>query len=292
MKTLQTIFLALLLSTFSSAYAGDCVKNFDAADCQMKSVQGNVGAQYQFDHIYLYGQGILGDEASFNGSHYSVYSGQAGIYKSPFVMYLKNTKNKYEGMYIYTRHQKSIVLSGQKNSEGYIELMESYKGKVTGRIVLKQEGLDFNGKGFWGEDSKGESFKLVFRDDVDEIKKHPRDGFYEHRHPILMFYAEGSSQELREDKLMIQHFSKEGFLFYLHEVSDNGHQGSLTGLVFYKDDMGIYATEEGCELTFSFDDDKRIVTYVGESLGDNPYACHEFGGMRNSLVGNSFSKVN
>jgi hypothetical protein len=38
MKTLQTIFLALLLSTFSSAYAGDCFDD-DFTDCLVKAEQ-------------------------------------------------------------------------------------------------------------------------------------------------------------------------------------------------------------------------------------------------------------
>ena len=61
MKTLQTIFLALLLSTFSSAYAGDCFKDADAADCRVKAEQGNANAQYLLGLMYNNGQGVIQD---------------------------------------------------------------------------------------------------------------------------------------------------------------------------------------------------------------------------------------
>ena len=46
MKTLLTICLMLLLTTFSSAYAGDCIKDLDVPDCRIKAEQGNANAQY------------------------------------------------------------------------------------------------------------------------------------------------------------------------------------------------------------------------------------------------------
>ena len=61
MKTLQTIFLALLLSTFSSAYAGDCFKDRDVADCRVKAEQGNVGAQFNLGLMYRRGLGVVQD---------------------------------------------------------------------------------------------------------------------------------------------------------------------------------------------------------------------------------------
>jgi len=39
MQTLQTIYIVLPLSTLSSAYAGDCFKDRDAADCRVKAEQ-------------------------------------------------------------------------------------------------------------------------------------------------------------------------------------------------------------------------------------------------------------
>jgi len=61
MKTLQTIFLALLLSTFSSAYAGDCFKDKDVADCRVKAEQGDAGAQTRLGVMYDIGQGVVRD---------------------------------------------------------------------------------------------------------------------------------------------------------------------------------------------------------------------------------------
>ena len=61
MKTLQTIFLVLLLSTFSSAYAGDCFKDRDVADCRVKAEQGNVKAQSNLGVMYESGQGVAQD---------------------------------------------------------------------------------------------------------------------------------------------------------------------------------------------------------------------------------------
>ncbi len=39
MKILQKIFFALLLTTFSSAYGGDCFKDSDVNDCRAKAVR-------------------------------------------------------------------------------------------------------------------------------------------------------------------------------------------------------------------------------------------------------------
>ena len=61
MKTLQTIFLALLLSTFSSAYAGDCFKDMDAADCRVKAEQGNANAQFNLGLMYNNGLDAIQD---------------------------------------------------------------------------------------------------------------------------------------------------------------------------------------------------------------------------------------
>jgi TPR repeat protein len=68
MKTLQTIglrcklvCLALLLSTFSSAYAGDCFKDKDVADCRVKAEQGDAYAQYNLGLMYRKGQGVAQD---------------------------------------------------------------------------------------------------------------------------------------------------------------------------------------------------------------------------------------
>ena len=61
MKTLQTIFLVLLLSTFSSAYAGDCFKDGDAADCRVKAEKGNAVAQLNLGFMYSSGQGVAQD---------------------------------------------------------------------------------------------------------------------------------------------------------------------------------------------------------------------------------------
>jgi TPR repeat protein len=61
MKTLQTVCLALLLSTFSSAYAGDCFKDRDVADCRVRAEQGDVGAQNNLGMMYNFGLGVVQD---------------------------------------------------------------------------------------------------------------------------------------------------------------------------------------------------------------------------------------
>jgi TPR repeat protein len=61
MKTLQTIFLVLLLSTFSSAYAGDCFKDLDVPDCRVKAEQGHAQAQNNLGAMYKLGQGVVKD---------------------------------------------------------------------------------------------------------------------------------------------------------------------------------------------------------------------------------------
>jgi hypothetical protein len=52
MKTLQTIGLLLLLSTFSSAYAGDCFKDDDVADCRVKAEQELTEAQLNLGVLF------------------------------------------------------------------------------------------------------------------------------------------------------------------------------------------------------------------------------------------------
>ena len=48
----------LLTSTFSSAYAGDCFKDKDVADCRMKAEQGDAGAQFNLGSMYGLGRGV------------------------------------------------------------------------------------------------------------------------------------------------------------------------------------------------------------------------------------------
>ena len=62
MKILQKIcFVLLLLTTFQSAYAGDCIKDSDADDCRVKAEQGDAYAQYILGWMYKDGQGVLQD---------------------------------------------------------------------------------------------------------------------------------------------------------------------------------------------------------------------------------------
>ena len=61
MKILQKICFVLLLSTFSSAYAGDCLNDFDVADCKVKAKQGDAGAPYYLGVMYAYGKGVVQD---------------------------------------------------------------------------------------------------------------------------------------------------------------------------------------------------------------------------------------
>ena len=64
MKYLRSVVLAaLLLTTFSSAYAGDCfVEPYDVDDCRVKAEQGDAGAQFNLGLVYNNGlQGVLQD---------------------------------------------------------------------------------------------------------------------------------------------------------------------------------------------------------------------------------------
>jgi TPR repeat protein len=62
MKTLQKICFVLLLSTFSSAYAGDCFeKPYDVADCKVKAEQNNASAQTNLALMYVKGLGVPKD---------------------------------------------------------------------------------------------------------------------------------------------------------------------------------------------------------------------------------------
>ena len=61
MKILQNICFVLLLSTFSSAYAGSCWDG-DVADCKVKAEQGLAKAQYNLGLRYSNGQGVLHDD--------------------------------------------------------------------------------------------------------------------------------------------------------------------------------------------------------------------------------------
>jgi uncharacterized protein YecT (DUF1311 family) len=76
MKTLQTIGLLLLLSTFSSAYAGDCFKDGDVADCRVKAEQGHADAQTNLGWMYANGLGTTstGHAASFGCSKPTLFS--------------------------------------------------------------------------------------------------------------------------------------------------------------------------------------------------------------------------
>ena len=60
MKILLNIGFTLLMTTFSSAYAGDCIKDFDIPDCRVKAEQGVADAQYNLGLMYYLGsQGVL-----------------------------------------------------------------------------------------------------------------------------------------------------------------------------------------------------------------------------------------
>jgi hypothetical protein len=225
-------------------------------------------------------------------STYSVYVGQAGIYQSPFVMYLKNINGRYQGQYIYTRHQKWINLSGEENNEGYVELNESYQTKPTGKIVFKPNGLELNGEGFWGDDNEGENFNAKLVDKVNEIRQHPKDGKYIRNHKIWIVDGNNSKEFDDSDELAIQHFSDKGFTFYLYEVTDNGHSGRLAGEATYDEDKAYFVTNNGCELTFSFDGIRKTAEYQAKALQEDSWACYdEFGGARNSLTHNKLVKV-
>ncbi len=61
MKILQKICLVLLLTTFSSVYGGDCIKDKDVDDCRVRAEQGYVEAQNNLALMYAKGQGVLQD---------------------------------------------------------------------------------------------------------------------------------------------------------------------------------------------------------------------------------------
>jgi len=61
MKILQKICFVLLLTTFSSVYGGDCIKDSDVDDCRVKAEQGDAWSQGMLGALYSEGHGVLQD---------------------------------------------------------------------------------------------------------------------------------------------------------------------------------------------------------------------------------------
>jgi uncharacterized protein len=61
MKILQKICFILLLTTFSSVYAGSCWDDADFDVCLKKAEEGNKGAQYTLGVMYYFGKGVPQD---------------------------------------------------------------------------------------------------------------------------------------------------------------------------------------------------------------------------------------
>ena len=59
---LLKICFVLLLTTFSSVYAGDCFKDRDVDDCRVKAAQGHASAQYNLGQMYRTGDGVVQDD--------------------------------------------------------------------------------------------------------------------------------------------------------------------------------------------------------------------------------------
>ncbi len=63
MKSLRNVLAILLLTSFSSVYAGSCFDEHDrdVDDCQLKSKQGDASAQYRLGLMYYDGTGVAQD---------------------------------------------------------------------------------------------------------------------------------------------------------------------------------------------------------------------------------------
>jgi len=61
-KILLNIGFTLLMTTFSSAYTGDCIAYLNVHDCKVKVEQGNASAQFNLGLSYDRGQGVLQDD--------------------------------------------------------------------------------------------------------------------------------------------------------------------------------------------------------------------------------------
>ncbi len=61
MKILKKICFVLLLTTFSSVYAGDCFVDRDIDDCRVKAEQGDAHAQGNLGLAYHEGWGVSRD---------------------------------------------------------------------------------------------------------------------------------------------------------------------------------------------------------------------------------------
>jgi uncharacterized protein len=117
MKILQKICFVLLLTTFSSAYAGDCGDG-DVDDCRVKAksgffTKGDAKAQFNLGIMYEYGQGVLQDhkeavkwyrksaeqgfpQAQFNlGNMYSDGQGVPQDYREAVKWYRKAAKQGF-----------------------------------------------------------------------------------------------------------------------------------------------------------------------------------------------------
>ena len=62
MKILLNIGFTLLMTTFSSAYAGDCINDLDVPDCRVKAEQGLADAQYNLGLMYAKGRDVIQDD--------------------------------------------------------------------------------------------------------------------------------------------------------------------------------------------------------------------------------------
>ena len=88
MKTIiPKICFVLLLTTFSTAYAGSCWED-DVEDCRVRAEQGHALAQYNLGLMYANGEGVpQDDKEAFNWYRKSAEQGHAGAQVNLGLMY-------------------------------------------------------------------------------------------------------------------------------------------------------------------------------------------------------------
>ncbi len=162
MKILQKICFVLLLTTVSSAYAGDCFVDRDINDCRVKAEQGDGVAQYNLGVLYDRGIGVLQNykeaikwwkkaaeqgyvQAQYNlGNMYSDGRGVPQNYKEAIKWYKKSAEqgdssSQYNLGLMYGRGQG--VIQDYVMAHIYFNIaavISGHKGAIEGRGIVEE----------------------------------------------------------------------------------------------------------------------------------------------------------
>lgn len=197
---------------------------------------------------------------------WAVYQGKLGLYDQQVIMELSITGNDVNGSYFYTKHQKSLELTGVFDSQtNMVQLTESYKGKTTGYLEFNLSRGEINGN--WmkkkGHNEKEEFTAMLVNIDKDDYTlNHSR---YKNEHQITMYGLEEDNIEQVTDVLNISKIGGGYFTFYYSVIGKNAHMGNIEGFgEIGEDNLGIFRDEETCELEFDFEKNTIEVHETGD----------------------------